>query len=139
MRILAATNKVARTEKAKTDKPVKALRAAWVPGGTKDKAVEEVADDLSDGRERLPPPSQAVLERREREAEERFNKMMLEAEHTAVPALVEQAQSEPGWQTELRLKGYLTNQQLEDAGEQVIIRQMLKRRLPMSFVHRCFY
>jgi hypothetical protein len=76
-----------------------------------------VVDDPSEARESSPPPSQAVVERREREAEERFNKLMLEAKFNAAPALRTQALSEPGWQTELRLNATLTNQQLMDQGK----------------------
>ena len=124
LRMLAATNKVARTAKAKKDKPVKTLRAAWAPGGRKKMAVE-VEDDLVDRGERSPSPLQEVIDRRERQAEERFNRIMLEAQQAAGPALRNKAISEPAWQTELRLTHSLSNQYLVDRGEHLFSRRGL--------------
>ncbi|KAH8086302.1 hypothetical protein HD553DRAFT_309333 [Filobasidium floriforme] len=103
----------ARKQGKKKDKQKKTLRAAWAPGGRK-----EIPIVIEEERERSPSPLLTVedRDRKEREAEDRFNLMMLEVGNAAIPVKRPDEEIEEAWKMELRCSVEMTNVKLAEKG-----------------------
>lgn len=102
-------------EGKKKDKQKQTLRAAWAVSGRKEAPIAVEG-------ERQRSPSLLLTaedrDRKEREAEDRFNLMMLEVGNAAIPVKRPDEEIEEAWKMELRCSVEMTNVKLAEKGNQ---------------------